>query len=160
MRARYVWRAHVARRRYTSSALGAKPFVVGIRAEDVARRWERRVPLVPSDVKALVDGGVPVLVQPSAKRCFTDDTYADAGATITPDLSTASLVVGVKEIPCNELLSGRDRTYAFFSHTYKGQAHNRPLLKRSAQSDFNLFPISNTLNANLLRSVGKPSSIH
>jgi alpha-aminoadipic semialdehyde synthase len=57
--------------RYSSS----KPISIGIRAE-TKNRWERRVPLIPNDVKKLVDEtGIQVFVESSNKRVFTDDEY-------------------------------------------------------------------------------------
>lgn len=52
--------------------------------------------------------------------------YENAGAIITEDLSPASLIVGVKQVPIDLLLP--DKTYAFFSHTIKAQEANMPLL--------------------------------
>ena len=50
-----------------------------------------------------------------------------AGASITQSLSGASVVLGIKEIPAPTLEP--ETTYAFFSHTHKGQAYNLPLLQ-------------------------------
>jgi hypothetical protein len=43
-------------------------------------------------------------------------------------LSEADVIVGVKEVPIKDLLP--DKTYLFFSHTYKGQKYNMPMLKK------------------------------
>jgi alpha-aminoadipic semialdehyde synthase len=50
-----------------------------------------------------------------------------AGATLTPDLGPADIILGVKEVPVAKLLQGK--TYLFFSHTHKGQTQNMPLLR-------------------------------
>lgn len=101
---------------------------IGIRRED-KNKWERRVPLVPSDVADLRHRhALTFLVQPSPLRVFADDEYAAAGAVVSEELAPAGVVVAVKEIPL-ELL--RERTvYLFFSHTVKGQKYNMPLLQR------------------------------
>ncbi len=102
--------------------------IIGIRRED-KNKWERRVPLTPSQVAALVqEHGQQILVQPSPIRAFTDADYAAAGATVQEDLSPADVVLAIKEIPEELLQAGK--TYLFFSHTIKGQAHNMPLLAR------------------------------
>ena len=44
--------------------------VLGIRHEDYGTLWERRAPLNPQHVKALVQDGVKVLIQPSSKRAY------------------------------------------------------------------------------------------
>lgn len=52
--------------------------------------------------------------------------YANHGAIIQEDISEASFVVGVKQVPIDTLMP--NRTYAFFSHTIKAQEANMPLL--------------------------------
>ncbi|KAI8607400.1 hypothetical protein BC830DRAFT_143397 [Chytriomyces sp. MP71] len=115
-----------AMRSRRSSSL-ASSLTLGIRRED-KNRWERRVPLMPEHVERLVDElGARVLVQPSLKRVVPDEKYVQAGALVQEDLSEADIIVGVKEVPIGDLI--RDKTYMFFSHTYKGQRYNMPLLK-------------------------------
>ena len=124
--------------------------VIAIRREDQSI-WERRAPLAPSHVRKLVmRDGVKVIVQPSNRRAFqmpvinpacclciflncntnNDDgdlkEYIAAGAQVQEDLSEASLILGVKQVPIDYLLP--NRTYAFFSHTIKAQEANMPLL--------------------------------
>ena len=100
---------------------------VGIRRED-KNEWEERVPLIPKDVKILIDNGTEVFLQPSPIRIFTDQDYIDVGATISEDLSSCSVILAVKEIPINFIENGK--TYVFFSHTIKGQDYNMPLLQK------------------------------
>ena len=52
--------------------------------------------------------------------------YRQAGAKIDEDLSAASLILGVKQVPIDNLIA--DKTYAFFSHTIKAQEANMSLL--------------------------------
>lgn len=100
---------------------------IGIRRED-KNEWERRVPLVPADVADLVrDHGLEFVVQPSPIRVFADADFAAAGAAVERDLSSADIVLAVKEMPVDEL-AGR-KVYVFFSHTVKGQARNMPMLR-------------------------------
>ena len=49
-----------------------------------------------------------------------------AGAELSDDLSAASLIMGVKAMPKEELLP--EKNYLFFSHTIKAQAENMALL--------------------------------
>ncbi|KAJ2928113.1 hypothetical protein H1R20_g8966, partial [Candolleomyces eurysporus] len=58
-----------------------------------------------------------------------------AGAHVTDDLRAADIVLGVKEVPLEELplpspSSPNNATHIMFSHTHKGQAYNTPLLSR------------------------------
>lgn len=100
---------------------------IGIRRED-KNEWEARVPLIPTDVKKLVSKGIEVILQPSPIRIFSDKEYIDAGATISENLSSCSIILAVKEIPINFIEKGK--TYVFFSHTIKGQDYNMPLLQK------------------------------
>ena len=101
--------------------------VLGVRREDKSR-WERRTPLIPWDVAALVRAGHEVHVQASPNRCFSDEEFRQAGASVVPTLDRADVVLGIKEIPLHELRPGK--SYFFFSHTIKGQPHNMPMLRR------------------------------
>ncbi len=49
-----------------------------------------------------------------------------AGAIIQEDVSSAPVIVGVKQVPVDALLP--NKTYVFFSHTIKAQEANMPLL--------------------------------
>lgn len=49
-----------------------------------------------------------------------------AGAQIQEDISDASVIFGVKQVPIDALIPGK--TYCFFSHTIKAQESNMPLL--------------------------------
>ena len=100
---------------------------IGIRRED-KNKWEARVPLIPSDVKKLVNDGIRVILQPSPIRIFSDQEFIDVGAMISEDLSSCSVILAVKEIPINFIEKGK--TYVFFSHTIKGQDYNIPLLQK------------------------------
>lgn len=100
--------------------------LVGIRRED-KHEWERRTPLAPQDVKALVAGGVDVVVQPSPIRVFPESEYVESGATVSEDLSDCRVVYGIKEFPSHVFRAGQ--AYAYFSHVIKGQPHNMPMLQ-------------------------------
>jgi len=100
---------------------------VGIRRED-KNEWERRVPLSPSAVAKLTGEGLAVCIQPSDIRAFSAEEYTAVGASVQEDLSSCPIVFGVKEMPVDFLEQGK--TYAYFSHTIKGQAYNMPMLQR------------------------------
>lgn len=100
---------------------------VGIRAEDKSP-WERRTPLAPEDVRALIAQGIEVRIQPSTARVYPIDEFLRAGATIDEKLDSCPVVLGIKEI--NPAAFRPGGTYVFFSHTVKGQPKNMPMLKR------------------------------
>eukprot|EP00795_Rhopilema_esculentum_P002139 gene2139-17726_t len=99
--------------------------ILALRREDI-NVWERRAPIAPQHIKSLKEQGINTLVQPSARRAYTMQEYENAGAIITEDLSPASVIIGVKQVPIDLLIP--DKSYAFFSHTIKAQEANMPLL--------------------------------
>lgn len=109
---------------------------LGIRRED-KNRWERRVPLVPSDVKALIAAhDLYFIVQPSPIRACPAAEYEAGGAVVDEDLAPCGVIFAVKEIPLDVIARGK--TYVFFSHVIKGQAHNMPMLARLMEYGCNL----------------------
>ena len=99
--------------------------IIALRREDI-NVWERRAPIAPCHVKSLKKQGIMSLVQPSTRRAYTLQEYENAGAIITEDLSPASLIMGVKQVPVDLLIP--NKSYSFFSHTIKAQEGNMPLL--------------------------------
>src|SRR5215831_13158894 len=88
---------------------------------------DNRVALTPSQCEWLVKNlGCKILVQSSDKRCYNDKEYKQSGAVLTDDLSTADLLLGIKEVPVDMLIPGK--TYMFFSHTKKMQSNNQKLM--------------------------------
>lgn len=109
---------------------------IAIRHED-KYKMERRAALAPKHVKLLTDKGLEILVESSEKRVFSDEEYLAAGAKVTKDISKASLIFGVKEMPIDYFEA--NKTYVFFSHTIKGQEYNMPLLQNMIDHKINLF---------------------
>jgi saccharopine dehydrogenase (NAD+, L-lysine forming) len=117
---------------------------IGIRRED-KNEWEKRVPLVPDDVRWLKEKhGIHTMVQPSKIRIFSDEEFRRAGAEVSEDLGKANVVFAVKEIPA--ALFEKDKTYVFFSHTIKGQAYNMPMLKHLIDRRCNLIDYERVLD--------------
>lgn len=97
--------------------------------QETKNRWERRTPLIPSDLARLArDHGVAIEAVASPIRIFADDVYRDAGAEIVESVGSADVVLGIKEPPIGEV--GPGQTFLVFSHTIKGQDYNMQLLKR------------------------------
>ena len=71
--------------------------------------------------------GVKIVVEPSPHRCFADIEYLAEGIEVSPDLSTCTVLMGIKEVPVENLIPGK--TYFFFSHTKKQQPQNKPLMR-------------------------------
>ncbi len=102
-----------------------KSLVVGILPES-KNEWERRAPLRPKDVAWLVKKNISVEVASSPLRIYKDSQYARSGAKIVSGFKKALLLIGIKEPPIDTLIP--DSVYMVFSHTTKGQKHNRNLL--------------------------------
>lgn len=117
--------------------------IIAIRHED-KYKMERRAALTPQHVKQIVEQGIEVLVESSEKRVFADEEYANAGAKVTKDISSSSLVFGVKEMPIDYFEA--NKTYVFFSHTIKGQEYNMPLLKNMVEHKINLIEYEKIAN--------------
>lgn len=90
---------------------------------------DKRVPLTPLICSELQKQypNLEIVVQPSKIRCYTDEEYTFFGIRLEEDLTTCDILMGVKEVPPEKLIPGK--TYFFFSHTIKKQAHNKKLMK-------------------------------
>ena len=86
---------------------------------------DQRVPLTPEQCTQVLERFpyVELVVQPSQVRRITDQEYADCGVELNEDLSDCDVLFGVKEVPVDQLIP--DKTYFFFSHTYKVKAIGR-----------------------------------
>ena len=108
---------------------------------------EKRVPIVPNDVKKLVENGFTVYIESSSNRIFKDIDYVDSGAFITnfywyDKKFNNFLIIGIKELDCIEKLDSH--THLYFSHTYQNQLNSLEILKNFKKSssviyDFEYF---------------------
>lgn len=125
--------------------------IIGIRREN-KNEWEKRTPLIPEDIKFLIDKyKLRAIIQPSKIRAFSDDEYIAAGAEIDEDLNHADLIFGVKEVPPHLILE--HKTYVFFAHIIKGQPHNMPMLKTLMQKNCNLIDYERIVDENNKRLI-------
>lgn len=123
---------------------------VGVRNEDKSR-WERRVPLVPDDLKSLREAGVDAVVQTSSHRAFGDDEFAQAGVPVQSDLGDCDIIIGIKEIPPAKLAAGK--VYLFFPHVIKGQPGNMPMLRRLMELKTTLVDYERVVDENNRRLI-------
>ena len=97
--------------------------------KETKNEWERRTPLTPDDVNELLKHlPLNIVVQPSSHRIFSDKAYQEAGARLAENLSICDIILGIKEIKIDDLLT--EKVYMYFSHTLKGQSYNMPMLKK------------------------------
>ncbi len=101
---------------------------IGILRE--SRNDENRTPLVPEHIKKYKESNpnINFIIQPSNKRCFSDEEYELSGAKINENLNECSIIFGVKEVDPNILIN--NRTYLFFSHTFKINKQQKNIEKK------------------------------
>eukprot|EP00835_Amoeboradix_gromovi_P001912 NODE_98_length_21025_cov_0.475055.p1 type:complete len:744 gc:universal NODE_98_length_21025_cov_0.475055:7752-5521(-) len=104
----------------------AKHLHIGLRSE-TKTIWERRAALTPDACKELISNGNKISVESSQTRVFSNKMYSDAGATITDNLQSCDLIIGIKEVAIHEIIP--QSKYLIFSHTHKGQPYNMNMLK-------------------------------
>jgi len=100
---------------------------------------DNRVALTPAQCKWIQKNApeVRVVVQTSVNRCYSDKEYRVAGVEILEDMADCDILLGIKEVPVNDLLAGK--TYLFFSHTKKQQAVNRRMFQSILQQRITLI---------------------
>ena len=108
-----------------------QPLHLWVRSE--ARETERRAPLVPVDVRQLVDAGATVTVEESPQRVIPIEEYEEAGAKVAPQHSWTgaprdAYVVGIKELPDEP--AALEHRHIYFAHSFKGQEGSDETLER------------------------------
>jgi alanine dehydrogenase len=100
---------------------------------------DNRVALTPAQCKWIHKNAphVQVIAQSSAHRCFSDKEYLAAGVEISEDLGDCDILLGIKEVPMQQLIP--EKTYLLFSHTKKKQRQNQPLLHAIMQNKITLI---------------------
>ena len=115
---------------------------------------DQRVPLTPAQCAELKRSypDVELVVESSEVRRITDDEYREEGIDVVKDLSGCDVLLGVKEVPLDELIP--DTTYLFFSHTYKLQPYNAKLLRTIVDKRIRLIDYELIKRANGRRVIG------
>ena len=90
---------------------------------------DTRVPLIPEQIRELKERypELEIICQSSISRCYSDSEYLREGVDVVDEISDCDIILGVKEIPLNQLIHGK--TYLFFSHTIKEQQYNKDLFR-------------------------------
>jgi len=115
---------------------------------------DRRVVLSPQACKQLIKTypKMEILVESSDHRIFTDQEYIEAGLQVVHDVSNCDVMLGVKEVPVDELIP--NKKYFFFSHTIKKQPYNRHLLQAILQKNIELYDHEVIVNEKGFRLIG------
>ena len=100
---------------------------------------DNRVALTPAQCRFLHTyyPDIRITVQTAEVRCYPDRDYLQAGIEVREDLSDCEVLLGIKEVPSDQLIPGK--TYLFFSHTKKAQSYNRQMMKAIIQKKITLI---------------------
>jgi len=115
---------------------------------------DKRVPLSPQHCVDIMNQypGTVIVAQPSEVRAFKDSEYIALGIQLQEDLSDCDVLMGVKEVPKQNLIPGK--TYVFFSHTHKMQPYNRALLQEAVKRGVKLVDYELITDASHKRLIG------
>lgn len=92
------------------------------------------------------------VVESSDIRVFSDEAYAKLGFTVTDDVSDADVMIGVKEVPVENLIP--NKKYFYFSHTIKKQPYNRKLLKAMLERNIEMYDHETIVKQSGARLIG------
>ena len=98
-----------------------------------------RVALTPKQCRLIKEiyTDVQISVQRSPIRTYTDDEYENEGTELVDSLEHCDLIIGVKEVNLEDLIP--NKSYMFFSHTFKKQSYNRVLLQEILKKKIRLI---------------------
>ena len=115
---------------------------------------DRRVVFSPYELvklKALYPQ-ISIKVESSPVRVFSDSEYQNAGIEVVIDVTDCDVLLGVKEVPVESLIS--DKSYFFFSHTIKKQVYNRGLLQALLEKNIDFYDYETLVDATNNRLIG------
>lgn len=115
---------------------------------------DKRVPLTPAHCVTIRKEypHVNIVVQASEVRKIKDSEYAAVGIPIVDDVSDCDILMGVKEVNKEDLIP--NKTYLFFSHTFKMQPYNRDLLRTILEKKVRLIDYEVLTNKKENRLIG------
>jgi len=123
--------------------------LIYLRAELNANEF--RCPLIPSDIKKLIENGFKIFIEASKYRIYKDEEYEKIGAIITSkpwhdNEFKNALIIGLKEISNLDKLD--NHRHIFFSHTFKNQSNSEIILKAFADSNSIIYDYEYLLDSN------------
>jgi hypothetical protein len=115
---------------------------------------DRRVVFSPEKCQEVIKKfpDARIIVEASDVRIFPDEAYREAGFKVMDDVSSADVMLGVKEVPVDALIP--NKKYFYFSHTIKKQPYNRKLLKAMLAKNIEMFDHETIVNADKHRLIG------
>ncbi|OSY88515.1 alanine dehydrogenase [Tenacibaculum holothuriorum] len=115
---------------------------------------DRRVVFSPEKLKEFKQQfpDAEIVVESSDIRVFSDEAYKEAGFEVTNDVSDCDVLLGVKEVPVENLIP--NKKYFYFSHTIKKQPYNRKLLKAMLEKNIEMYDHETIVKENGARLIG------
>src|SRR5690606_31104584 len=115
---------------------------------------DRRVVFSPEKCQEVIQKfpEAKIIVEASNIRIFPDKDYRDAGFEVMDDVSSADVLLGVKEVPVEALIP--NKKYFFVSHTIKKQPYNRKLLRAMLNKNIEMFDHETIVDENNHRLIG------
>lgn len=115
---------------------------------------DRRVVFSPEKLKEAASQFPNAIfkVEPSDIRVFSNNAYKAQGFEVTSDINDCDVMIGVKEVPIEALIS--NKKYFFFSHTIKKQPYNRKLLQAVLDKNIEMYDHETIVRENGLRLIG------
>lgn len=115
---------------------------------------DKRVVFSPQACQKLLEtyAQASLIIESSDIRVFKDEAYKAFGYKVTDDISSADILLGVKEVPIDALLP--NKSYFFFSHTIKKQPYNRALLKAMLEKNITFYDHETIVKENGARLIG------
>eukprot|EP01095_Lingulamoeba_sp_RSL-Kostka_P017425 TRINITY_DN902_c0_g1_i1.p1 TRINITY_DN902_c0_g1~~TRINITY_DN902_c0_g1_i1.p1 ORF type:complete len:375 (-),score=152.90 TRINITY_DN902_c0_g1_i1:143-1267(-) len=111
---------------------------------DEVKPLEYRTPLLPGQVKILIENGHTVTVERSEGRCFPDNQYEENGATLVESGSWKNapldaIIFGLKELPEED--TPLVHTHIFFAHCYKYQGGWKEFMNRFIEGKGTIYDL-------------------
>ena len=116
--------------------------------------YDKRVCLIPSQCRQVLTEypEIEFVIQPSPFRAFKDEEFVKEGIPIQEDISDCDILIGIKEVPVNDLISGKK--YIFFSHTIKKQPRNQDLMLAMIKKKITLIDYESLVDKQDNRVIG------
>jgi hypothetical protein len=92
------------------------------------------------------------IVESSDVRFFPDSAYKALGFKVTDDVSDCDVMIGVKEVPIENLIP--NKKYFYFSHTIKKQPYNRKLLVAMLEKNIEMYDHETIVKKSGARLIG------
>ena len=130
------------------------PTLIYLRAELNVN--EHRCPIVPQNIKQLIQSGFIIYVESSSNRIYADFEYEIEGAIITKEpwyneKFKSGLIIGLKDIPNMDKLDSHKHIY--FSHSYKNQNNCEITLEPFSKSNSIIYDFEFLLDKNNKRII-------